>query len=373
MSLPSLNFQDLMTKGIMDSPTNLKDYIWKRELPKMTGRRTEQASISIHSRHQETVMDAAAIERENVQICIQNDEKLISFLSNVRGRRSITCIVFTSASNIMILIKSHNLHPVLIMKYPLDDVRVYSRAAGLVYDLPLDDLVSRALQGISVSDGYALYFKKMIDVETKQTRIMLCFKLPKGEDSSIPSSQDVNINYINRLLQPPLQLDKQIVMTTRGEDKISQLNDITLMMLINIQSVTTFKEMCKDQSITFKVEPDENGLLTMKYSSETNGSANNKILANEANSNTLIWQFKSSAVYEMYERTAILLQSSNSKIKSGSDFLYFAFGRYGSEYVFLKLISTRAITQEEVSLPVVVLSRILATTNHLFEMYFCHI
>ena len=136
MSLPSLNFQDLMTRGIMDSPTNLKDYAFKRELPKMNGKKVEQVSISIHSRPQQTVIDAEAIERENIQICIQNDEKLISFLANVRSRRSITCIMFTSASNIMILIKSHNLHPVLIMKYPLDGIRVYSRTAGLVYDVP---------------------------------------------------------------------------------------------------------------------------------------------------------------------------------------------------------------------------------------------
>lgn len=371
MSLPSINFVDLMSKNIMGSPTNLKDYIWKRELPKVTSRKSEKVILSIHGRQQQEVITKETIEKENVQICIQNDEKLISFLSNIRSRKSITCVVFTSASNIMILIKSYNLHPVLIMKYPIDDTRVYSRSAGLVYELPLDDLVAKALQGVTLSDGYALYYRKMIDAETKQTRIMLCFKTPRGEDTNLASVQDVNIEYINRLLQPPLQLDKQIVMTTRGDDKISQLNDISLMMLIDVHSISVFKEMCRDQSIVFKVEPDDNGILSMRYASEIDEDTKRRPLANERD--TMIWQFKSSITYHMYDRTAILLQSSNSKIKTGSDFLYFAFGRYGSEYVFLKLITTRAITQEEVSAPVVVLSSILATTNHMFEMYFCHV
>lgn len=358
--------------AVMSSATALRDYIFHRTLPKPTTKRMEQTTLLIHTKQKSYIMDEESIEKENVQLCIQNEEKLIAFLMNVRSRHTITAVIFTSASNIMIIIKSHNMHPVLIMKYPLDDIRIYSRAAGLVFELPLEELIVKSTQNFSTADGYALYYSKTVDKETKQTHISLCYKLPSGEISKINSVPDVNVEYINRLLQPSLLLDKQIVMATRPEDKISHLNEISLMMLINIQSITTFKDMGKEQSVTFAVAPDDKGVLQMNMLS--GATVNNSLtipIANESNS--MVWQFKSSINYQMYERTAVLLQSTNSKIKLGSDFLYFAFGRYGSEYVFLKLISSRAITQDEVSVPVVILSKILATSSHIFEMYFCHV
>lgn len=357
----------------MSSPSALRDFYFHRTLPKPLAKKTEQTMLLIHTKQKSFIMNAESIEKENVQLCIQNEDKLIAFLSNIRTRRSITAVIFTTASNIMIVIKSHNMHPVLIMKYPLDDIRIYSRAAGLVFELPLDEIVFKtSSQNFSTTNGYALYYSKTIDKETKQTRTSLCYRLPNGHISRIHSVQDVNIEYINKLLQPSLPLDRQIVMATRTEDKISHLNEISLMMLIEVKSITAFKEMCKEQSIVFIIAPDEKGVLQMCMRSSMNpNNDDTNPIANELDS--MVWQFKSSITYQMYERTAVLLQSANSKIKLGSDFLYFAFGRYGSEFVFLKLISSREITLSEVSVPVVVLSKILATSSHIFEMYFCHV
>lgn len=358
--------------SLMATPQALRDrkfhdVVMPPPIPKV-----EAPTLTLETRGKRYLVSPADIEAKNIQLCIQNDDKLITFLSSIKGRRANVGVIFSIANVVTVLVKSNEMHPVLVMRYPIDGAKIYARAADLVFSLPLDDIIQRISQGNS-ANGYALYYQKSID-ESKQTIITLHYLINKnngknGETNS-PPIHDVTMDYVNTLLQPSPLLDTHIREDTRAEDNINNLNNISIIMLTAVDGPEEFKEMGKGSEIDFYITRDESGISTMISCSRAASGFEDKNTVT-SDDKAIVWKFRNEAIYHMDKKTVLLLQAANQKIKLGTDYLYFVFGRYGSDYVFLKLISSRAITRRELTGPVLKLSEILNGTIHIFEMYFC--
>lgn len=368
--IPSILFSDYMQMDtIMSTAYALRDRIFHNTIATPVMNHVEAPTLTLQSRGKRYLVTPELIESENIQLCIQNDDKLIAFLSSIKGRRANVALVFTTSSVVTVLVKSNDLHPILVMRYPIDGVKVYSRTPDQVFSLPLDDIIARSSQS-SYANGYALYYKKSIDEETKQTVVTLHYKLPNKNSLNSPPIPDINMEYVNMLLQPSSLIGSKIRKASRVEGNVGYLNDISLIMLAAVDRPDTFKDMGRGSEIDFDIMNDDGDLSMIMKSRTATGFEDQQTIT--TCKRAIVWQFKGEKTYHMDKKTVLLLQAANQKIKLGTDFLYFAFGRYGNDYVFLKLISSRAIAKADLATPVIVLSKILHGVVHIFEMYFCH-
>lgn len=361
--------------AVMVSPSALKKRLFDREIVKSTAIRNLEIQASIQKERRKTYLKNKTDEKddfkdENIQICIQNNDKLMGFLSSIKSKKSVSSVVLTTQSDVVILIKSQTIQPVLVMRFPINIPSVYSASPNQILDLPIDDLITKPAMGFSTREGYALYYTKSSDGQYQ-----LFYQLGDGT-ISIPQIKPYTLAYVNRLLQP-MNISGPICQKSLDEDNLTKLNNISLLMLINIPTIQKFKDIEKDQKIKFVVE-DVEGIPTFVMKSEYQSLTSiNRPIANRNDS--IIWQFNSSTkslVFEMYNRTTLLLQAANSKIKIGSDNLYFAFGRYGSEFVFMKIITASPVnisTSIDKTSGIINLYNSLRNIQHLFEMYFCHV
>ena len=357
---------------IMETPTNLRDAQFHNSIKISEPETKEQEIVPIHNATKKFMINPATFKKDNIELCIQNDDKLIGFLSSVKSRRGINAVILSTATQIIILIKSQDLHPVLVMVYPIDHVRVYASTSNLVFNLPIEEFIPKSGQPLSTSNGYALYYKREMDPESNHLLTTLHYKLQDG-NSVVPIVRDVNMEFINLMLQPTSIIGTTVRRMTLNSDGLTNLMNISLIMLVNTQISSGFKENTRDKTTTLTITTNEQGVQQMNMIVHYRQSATTtKPIANEKNA--LIWRFQSvqSNKWEIYPSSILLLQNVNSKIKTSSDFLYTGFGRYGSEFVFMKLITTKAITDINFSAPVIQLSKLLEGYVYIFEIYFCH-
>lgn len=370
MSNPSIIHSDYMSAdSIMMSAATLRDKIFHNKVVKSNNKRVESQPVTITNRTKKFLLSEEDFEAENIQICIQNDDKLINYLSTVKKKYSVDAVVYTTQSVITILIRAYVSHPVLIIRCPIDGEKVYSRQPGLVYMLPINDIMSKSTASFSTANGYALYFKKTVDNESKQVITSIHYKVASGS-AYVPMVQETNIRFVNILLHPSSTQETKISMRRNDEDNIAKLDDMIVLMLVDVRTLNSFKDIDKEQNINFSIALNDSGVLTMTMISRfVEGSTVERPIVDETTAK--IWQFKSPTEYIMYPRTSLLVQSVNGSIKLGTHFLYFAFCKYGSEYAFMKIVSAKAITVASSS-PGILLSKLLEGTSYVMEMYFCH-
>ena len=370
MSAPTIIHSDYMAADtIMMSPDALRDRIFHNRVNRQVNRRTEAPAILVTNKTRRFLLDEEEITSDNVQICIQNDDKLITYLSAVKKKQEVDAVIFTAQAYVTILLKAHARHPVLVMRFPIDGLKVYSRSPGLFYMLPLTDIITKSTANFARDNMYALYYKKTYKEDTKQVISSIHYKASTGI-ASVPNVQETNSMFVDRMLHASSINGTSVSMRRNDEDNISKLDDMTVQMLIDIPTINGFKDIDKEQNIDFVIEPNEDGVLTMTMISKfSGGNIVEKPLVDE--NTALIWQFRSNATYSMYPRSTLLLQSVNNGIKLGSHFLYFAFCRYGDEYTFLKIVSSKAIKVPQATSGVL-LGKLLEGASYVYEMYFCH-
>ena len=235
--------------------------------------------------------------------------------------------------------------------------------------LPINDIITKSTNSFSTANGYALYYKESLDEDSRQVVTSIHYKVSTGT-ASVPSINKSNMRFVNILLSPSSIQDVSIKMRRNDEDNVSKLNDMSILMLVDVPTINSFKDLDKDQNIEFNVASSEEGIMTMTMISKfVNGNIVERPIVDEGTA--LIWQFKTPASYVMYDRTPLLLQSVNSGIKLGTHSLYFAFCRYGDEYAFLKIVSSKPASAGA-SAPGILLTKILDNTCYVMEMYFCY-
>lgn len=356
-----INHVDTVMMGVVP----VRDAQLHRSLTQTSVKKVEKQIIIAKPQSKQYIVSKERIESENIQLMVQNNDKLIAFLSCVKSKKGIDSVMFVTDNCICVIIKSQNLHPILVMKFPLSDITVYARSNNLVFDLPLDDLFQRSSVTFPSSKGYALYYKIVDDV------ISLHYEFDDGS-TSVPSIGERNIDYINLILQPSVGDDLQ--KTIINNKNIELMNSISLLMLSKVSTATVFKE-CNytksEESIEFQIQPNSNGMSTMHMIIVNTSHAKQKRpIVDE--STALVWKFKANQSFKMNKRTLLLLMSVHNKIKVGTDSLYFAFGRFGSIYVFLKLITLKPIILTDISAPIINLSKILEGIPYIYEMFYCY-
>lgn len=355
----------LSAPAIMTSPNSLRNRLFHRDISQLPVKKVEKTTIITKPKTKQYTISKERIDSENIQLMIQNNEKLITFLSCVKSKKGIDSVMFVTDGCICVIIKSQNIHPVLVMKFPLNDIIVYARSNNLVFDLPLDDLFSRTSLTLPSSKGYALYYKTVDGVTS------LHYELEDGS-SSIPTVGERNTDYVNLILQP--SIGNQLERLTLSNKNIEYMNSISLIMLSKVPTTTIFKD-CNytksEESIEFQIQPNESGISTMQMIiHNTSHSTVRRPIVEETSA--MIWKFKPSQVFKMNKRTLLLLMSVNNRIKVGTDSLYFAFGCFGSIYVFLKLITLKPITICDPTVPFINMGKLLEGTPHIYEMFYCY-
>ena len=354
------------TDTIMMGAGPVRDAQLHRSITQISVKKVEKPTILSKPPTKQYVVSKERIEAENIQLMVQNNDKLIAFLSCVKSKKGIDSVMFVTDNCICVIIKSQDLPPILVMKFPLSDITVYARSNKLVFDLPLDDLFAHPSSCPS-GKAYALYYKTVDDLTS------LHYELEDGSGSgSVPTIGERNIEYINLILQP--SIDDDLQKTVINNKNVELMNSISLLMLSKVSTASVFKE-CNysraEESIEFQILPNAKGVSTMIMVINKLSHANEKHpLVDEANA--LVWKFKANQTFKMNKRTLLLLMSVHNKIKVGTDSLYFAFGRFGSVYVFLKLITLKPIIATEMSTQMISLSKILEGIPYIYEMFYCY-
>lgn len=350
--------------SIMGGVSAVRDRQFHRTIASVPVRKVEKTVAITRPQMRQYIVPREKIETDNIQLMVQNNDKLITFLSCVKSHKGIESVMFVTDNCICVLVKSQNLHPVLVMKFPLSEMTVYARSNNLVYDLPLDDLFAHVSFSASSGRGYALYYKTTDGVTS------LHYEL-ENESACVPEVGERNTEYVNLILQPTVGNDLQkLAINTRN---IDYMNSIQLLMLSKVASTAVFKD-CNysksEESIEFQIQLNSTGLSTMQMIiHNVSHSSNRRPIVEE--SNAMIWKFKPNQVFKMTKRTLLLLMSVNNRIKVGTDSLYFAFGCFGSVYVFIKLITLKPILISDSSAPVINMGKLLEGTPHIFEMFYC--
>lgn len=353
---------------VMMSPATIKDRLFHRDLPPVEIKKKEKIPTVVKPQSKQFLINKEMIEQKNIQLMIQNNEKLIAFLSSIKIRGGIESIIFVADSTVCIIIRPQISHPVLVMKFPIDGNYVYARSNNLIYDLPLNDLFTKATTSISSTNtsinSYALYF------EDSNNNITLHYEIEDGlrVESSI---SEKNIDYLNLILQP--SNDELLSKATLANQNLTYLNSISLMMLVKITFMQKYKDLNFNKSendVEFQILPLVGSELLQMVITNPSGS---KITKNIVESDeAMIWNFQSHKHFKMCKHGVLLLQSVNNKIKSTVDHLYFAFGRYGPSFIFIKLITSKPIVLEESLITQLQLNNLLEGINHIFEMYYCY-
>ena len=352
----------------MSGAVPLRDSLLHREIPQVQIRKIEKPIIISKPPAIDYIVSKERIETDNIQLMIQNNDKLINFLSCVKSKNGIESVVFITDNCICFVIKSQNTHPVLIMKFPLNGITSYARSTNLVYDLPLDELFARNLLTLPNGKGYAFYYRTIDGVTS------LHYEMESKRDSDVNNVGERTIEYVNLLLRPSLGTEIQKI--TMNSKNIDLMNSISLIMLSKVPSTSIFKS-CNyirgEESIELLVVPNPSGASTLRMTVFIDvNSTTNIPLVEEAASTTMIWKLKPNQSFRMNKRTLLLLMSVNNKIKVGTDSLYFALGRFGSAYVFLKLITMKPIQIPDPSAPIISMSKILEGIPHIYEMHFAY-
>ena len=357
---------------VMMSAATLRDRIFHSRVIRQTNRRTEQTSrvVSHNARH--LMLDDDDFEKEHVQICIQNDDKLITYLNAVKKKPEAISVIFTDQTYVTILVKAPASHPILVMRFPIDNHKVYSRTPGLFYLLPLAKVITRTTAEFAKDNTYALYYKKSMNESSGKVQTSIYYK-SGAKVAYEPDVEDTNAVLVNKLLYASTisYRDPSVSKRSSDEDNIMRLNQMVVQMLVDIPTINSFKEIIdKELTIDFVVAATADGTLDMTMISKfAGGSVVERPLVDE--SNALLWQFRTPATYTMYDRTPLLLQSVNNGIKLGTHYLYFAFCRYGDEYTFLKIVSSKAIVMNNANSSIL-LGKLFEGASYVYEMYFCH-
>ena len=369
-SKPCVSYTDYLCSA-MQSATGLRDCVFHNNIIPAPIVNKEVEQETTHTEIAKFMIKPETFEAEGIEICIQNDEKLIGFLSSVKSKKGISAVVLSTANHVIILIKTFDLHPILVMIYPIDKVNVYAKSANLFYNLPLDDLMTKTVQEMSIANGYAFYYKKTIDPETQHVSTSLHYKLSNNVNSVAWNIREVNLNFVNLMLRPASILDVGIQKLRFNKNGLDNLNNINLLMLVGAQPNNNFKEDSKDYTISFDIRNGEEGAefdICLKQPPKNESS-----YPIAFKKNAKIWKFDSLPCkhWEMYKHSVLLLQNVKSYVKTSSDHVYKAFGRFGQDYVYIKLLSSRGITNID-NASVIQLSKLLEGATYIFEMYFCH-
>lgn len=372
MESPSIMFNNYID-SVMASPTSVRDKMFHGVTLAIAPKVKEQLNLTVHNAAKKITINPEDFEKEKIELCIQNDDKLIGFLSSVKSKRGINAVVLSTANKVIVLIKSQDLHPVLVMIYPIDQNKIYAKSPNLVFHLPLDELMTKSIQSISTANGYALYYKKELDESRQYLSTTLYYRLDDNTYVTIPVHRDISIEYVNLMLQPSSISEFSVRKLEMNNDNLTNLTNMNLVMLVNTQVSVGFRETSQEKSIYLDIKqtPKKISQLEMTTKSKTSATLTTPI-ANETNA--LVWGFQNLTCksWEFYPHSTLLLQNVNSKIRFNSDYIYTGFGRYGSEYVFIKLITSKTITVPNPGTTIVQLSTLLEDNTYIFELYFCH-
>lgn len=359
---------------VMASVTALKDRIFNNEVirPKKLIKKIEQPIQYHQPKEKITLLNRDFIEKENIQVCIQNINKLIIYLTSIKSKKTVNSVIFTTSTDVIIMTKSQTAQPILVMKFPIDSMNVYSRAPNIILELPLEKFITKQSSSLHYESGFAFYIKKVVD-DTGSTLYSLHYDT-KGGNIRIPGITEYNKMFIETILRPSSVSDGELRMRTINENNLDKMERISLMLITQISSISDFKGITKELNVQFEVEhqdgPDD--VLVSKSEANNGNQFIDKIIAKRSNSK--IWEFRVGEKYRMYNKTTLVLQSATTKIKSSNkDFMYYGFGRYGEEFVFLKILSSGPINLKPDSITgLQYLSETFKDIKHLFEMYFCY-
>lgn len=319
-------------------------------------------------------LDKEFFERKNVQMCIQNDDKFISFMRGIKASNA-DAVMFVQDNYLMCMNKAAGVHPILVMRFPLDGTNVYARDNRLRYIMPIGDVFGKSSQ---TTTSYAVYYRIKTKPGTAEQETYVCFRAPdaNGEimKKTIKVTMSCSESYIDSLLSMyhvdnanPADISDVITLTS-STTNLDKLKNITLTMLTPVSTSTQFNAYNytkTERKIIFETGPTE--LKFHKY--ESSGSKSVERIATASTSK--LWNFTETKEYTMLPRNLLLLQTASKKIKSSSGSLYFAFGRFGDKWVFIKIVVSRPIEIPDPTLPFIKLDDITAGRSSVFELYFC--
>ena len=370
-----LNVDYFSADLVMASITALKDRMFHNEVAKPSKfiKKIEQPLPTHQQKEKIILMSREDLDRENVQVCIQNINKLIIYLTSIKAKKTVNSAIFTTSTEVIVMTKSQTSQPILVMKFPIDDVKVFARSPNLIIQLPLESFITKQSQSLNYENGFAFYVKKTID-ESGATLYSLHYDTKTGS-VRIPGLASQDSRFIETMLRPSSPPDGELRMRTINEHNLNKLERISLMLMIQISSIAEFKGISKDLHVSFEVEADDTGDVVLVSKSEANNGNQyvEKIIARKS-ANPLVWEFRVGDKFRMYNKTTLVLQSATTKIRANNkDFMYYGFGRYGEEFVFLKILASGLVNlKTDSGTGLIYLNESLKSIFHLFEMYFCY-
>lgn len=243
------------------------------------------------TKSKKTVVDLNEFRNDkNVILAIQNDARFINIIMNCRKQRSPVIYLFVDTNSyITCVIKNPNGYPIIFVRIPIDNVYAYSaNNVNNVYELPLTNLLNKDIKYVK-NNSYLMLFRHnnqnvdfdydMTQSETQRNKITI-------NNISVHS-----MSVINNMLNDRYGMTNQNYgLMPNGKDICSnfllELYNMNVLVLKEIQDANSLIQFTQKQTNKTKnyieVEND-----TMNFVNEVANSKNVKFIC--SSSDSIIW------------------------------------------------------------------------------------
>lgn len=298
-------------------------------------------------------------ENENIVLGIQNDENFIKFISSIKSKTNVVVVIFTKNNNIKCFIKSKESHPIVLLNFPIDNNKYYSKVNDGYYTFPIEQFNISNQHNNIINSGYSMYY-------LNDGKNLIFRYVDKTSRVDVPINKEINEIYLNKCLIPP-SIDVILPRPTEHDNMyITTLYNASVNILASVKNnydIISDLNMKNENRIVVKVN-DKNMIL--KINSETGTTTTKTILEKE---NAEWWKIFNNKKYILPNRATLLKSTAINKIRSGS-YTYLLFANYDENYnIIVRMIINEKINISQESN--ITLQRFIRDKYALFQIYYC--
>ena len=399
------------------SYNSLRDMIYfnKRTPVKIT---TVAKKPSSGTKTKRVTMDLNEFRNDkNVIIAIQNDAKFINIIMNCRKQRSPIVYLFVENGYITCVIKNANGYPIIFVRLPIDNVYAYAATnVNNVYELPLSNLLNKDIKYVK-NNSYLIVFRH------NNQNVDFDYDMTQNEASrnkiTINNIAVHNNNVINQMFDDRMGIDNpNYGLMPNGVDKCNnfllELYNMNILMLKEVADVNNFIQFTQKQTNKTKnyieISNDnmnfvnevsnsrneklicsaQDAIIWSNALSESGKSVNTNIVHEDDDVNELMRMMQvDSSVGENKEAQNVqnklvnncrrfnivsyesLFKMNYNKSISNNDKLYYVFGSYLGNFMFMKFVTTLDVNLSDKIGSDFGLTRVFQSGYQMIECYMC--
>ena len=307
---------------------------------------------------------------KSVILAIQNDVRFINIIMNCKKQRSPIIYMFVEPGQfISCVIKNANGYPMMFIRIPIDNVFAYAASgASNVYEFPLTQLLSKDIK-FTKNNSYLLTFRH------DNQNVNFEYEMYQGDSAPNKITMQNIGSHSNEVINN--MFNDRFGMTNQKYGYLANGNelcsnflmafyDMNIMMVREVSDVSNFIQFSQKQTTHSKnyLQMDSE---TFNFINECTNRRDVKYISSKNDS--LIWNGRRICDANSNEYSAImgdandekkvrkfnlvpfecLFKNTYNKSITNSDKLYYVFGSYLGNYIFIKMVTALDVDVNRVS------------------------